>query len=288
MASDQVREQRKHTAPTDAEHRGLARDHPLEESHKHSHTILEQLITDTEDDLQRPATGMLLSGLAAGLDLGFGPLASAVATTLTETTLPRPLQELLGANLYAIGFLFVTLGKSELFTEQTTSAMLPVLAKRATLAQLGRLWGLVLSANLVGGALFALFATKLGVGLGVVTPATFIQLATPLIDKSPGVTILSAIAAGWLMGLLAWLTTAARDTVSQIVIVWLTTALIGLSKLHHSIAGSIEVLMSAFSGGASAAAYARFLVLAVLGNAVGGAFFVGLLKFGAVQRSVEA
>src|SRR5690348_11019684 len=117
MSSDHLREQRKHTAPTDAAHRALARDHPLDEAQKHSHTILEQLITDTEADLARPTTGMLLSGLAAGLDIGFGPFAVAVATTLTEGALPKPLQELLGANLYAIGFLFVTLGKSELFTE---------------------------------------------------------------------------------------------------------------------------------------------------------------------------
>ncbi|HET8712329.1 MAG TPA: formate/nitrite transporter family protein [Gemmatimonadales bacterium] len=287
MSSEHVKEQRKHTAPADPEHRELSQDHPLEEAQKHSHTILEQLTSDTEDDLQRPTQGMLLSGLAAGLDLGFGPFAVAVAVTLTEGTFSKPVQELLSANLYAVGFIFVTLGKSELFTEQTTSAILPVLARRASIAQLLRLWGLVLLANLVGGAVFALLATRLGPGLGIVTPATFIQLATPLIDKTAGVTLLSAVAAGWLMGLVAWLMSASRETISQIVVVWLTTSLIGLFKLHHSIAGSSEVLMSALSGGASAAEYARFLALAVLGNAVGGVFFVGLLKFSAVQGSTR-
>jgi formate/nitrite transporter FocA (FNT family) len=287
MSPDRVREQRKHTAPTDAGHRDLARDYPLEEAQKSSHTILEQMITDTEDDLQRSTVGMLLSGLTAGLDLGFGPLAIAVAATLTEGTLARPLRDLLSANFYSIGFLFVTLGQSELFTEQTTSAILPVLAGRATVIQLLRLWALVLLANLIGGALFALFATKLGPGLGIVTPATLHEMAAPLIGKTAVMTILSAVAAGWLMGMLAWLLTASRDTTGQIIVVWLTTLVIGLSKLHHSIAGSIEVLMSVFSGGASMGEYGRFLVLSVLGNTLGGTFFVGVLKFSAVQRSVE-
>jgi formate/nitrite transporter FocA (FNT family) len=88
------------------------------------------------------------------------------------------------------------------------------------------------------------------------------------------------------MGLLAWLMTASRETTSQIVVVWLITGLIGLSRLHHSIAGSIEVLMSVFSGGATASDFARFVVLAVPGNALGGAVFVGALKFSAIQRSV--
>ena len=53
------------------------------------------------------------------------------------------------------------LGRSALFTEQSTSAVLPVLAGRASLVQLARLWILVLIGNVVGGALFVA-ALKLG------------------------------------------------------------------------------------------------------------------------------
>jgi formate/nitrite transporter FocA (FNT family) len=72
---------------------------------------------------------------------------------------------------------------------------------------------------------------------------------------------------------------------SQLVIVWFTTFLLGLAKLHHSIAGSAEVLMSVFSGGgAGMGDFVHFLVWSVLGNAVGGCVFVGVLKYGAVQQ----
>jgi formate/nitrite transporter FocA (FNT family) len=288
MSSEAAREKRKDIAPTEEAHEALTRDHPLEEAQKSYHTVLEQQIGQAKEELERPASALLLSGLAAGLDLGFGPFSMAVAMTQLRDILPKPVIEVLTANLYAVGFIFVVLGRSALFTEHTTSAVQPVLARRASVAQLLRLWGLVLVANVVGGAIFAAAAVQLGPALDMVEPSAFGELAYPLVDKPAGVMLTSAIAAGWLMGLLSWLVTAGRDTVSQIIFVWLTTMVIGLGKLHHSIAGTIEVLMGVFAGvGATPADYGRFLLWAVLGNAVGGALFVALLKFGSVERSSD-
>jgi formate/nitrite transporter FocA (FNT family) len=125
--------------------------------------------------------------------------------------------------------------------------------------------------------------------LRVVEPTVFTELARPMIDKPAAVTIASAIGAGWLMGLLSWLVVAARDTVSQIFFVWVTTMVIALARLHHSVAGSIEVLMGVFAGPEiTATDYGRFLGLAVLGNAIGGSMFVALLKFGSVRTSANS
>ena len=91
---------------------------------------------------------------------------------------------------------------------------------------------------------------------------------------------LSAIVAGWIMGLLSWLVVAARDTTAQILAIWAATMLIGLAGLHHSIAGASEILLAVFAGaGASWADLGRFLAIAIPGNAVGGVVFVALLKF---------
>jgi len=286
--TESIRQQRQQTAPSEAAHRALARDYPLEESHKSYHTIVEQQTSEAEEELARPASALALSGLAAGLDLGFGPLAMAISLTLTAGELATPAQAFLSANLYSIGFIFVVLGRSALFTERTTSAVLPVLARRASIAKLFRLWGIVLAANIVGGGLFAALAVYLGPALGVVDPRTFGTLAEPLLDKSAVVTLASAIVAGWLMGLLAWLSTASRETVSQIIVIWLAALVIGLGKLHHSIAGAIEVFMAMFAGtGVTLADFGRFIVLAAVGNAIGGAFLVGCLKYGSVEQSTD-
>ncbi len=64
--------------------------------------------------------------------------------------------------MYAVGFIFVVLGRSELFTEQTTLAVLPVLSRRVSPVRLLRLWGIVYSGNLLGATLFAWLITIIG------------------------------------------------------------------------------------------------------------------------------
>ncbi|HEX5817917.1 MAG TPA: formate/nitrite transporter family protein [Gemmatimonadales bacterium] len=287
-ALEAASEKRRTTTPGAESHRELRHDHPRAEPQKSYHTILEQQMAQAEEELERPAGSLLLSGLTAGLDVGFGPLAMVVLLTATSTVFPKPVQEILAANLYAVGFILVVMGRSALFTEQTASAVGPVLAGRVGVGRLLRLWGLVLVANVAGGAIFALFATRVGIGMGIAEASKFGELAGKLVTQTSPVMFASAIGAGWLMGLLAWLVVASRDSVSQIAVVWIITFVLGFLGLHHSIAGTVEVLAGVFVGqGATLADYARFLVLAVLGNAVGGAFFVAALKFAHIRQSAS-
>ena len=68
--------------------------------------------------------------------------------------------------MYAVGFIFVVLGRSELFTEQTTLAVLPVLNRQASVLELVRTWAVVYVANLLGAAAFAGLAVLIGPALG--------------------------------------------------------------------------------------------------------------------------
>jgi formate/nitrite transporter FocA (FNT family) len=99
----------------------------------------------------------------------------------------------------------------------------------------------------------------------------------------------SGVLAGWMMGLLSWLVTASRDTVSQVFFVWLVTFSLGFAHLHHAVAGTVEVLAGAFSGqGITLADFGRFLGIVTLGNMIGGVVFVAILKFAhATQAATE-
>lgn len=250
--------------------------------------ILEQEIEQGTKELKRPAMGLLGSGLSAGLDIGFSVLLMAVMLTLVTGELPPPVRDILVANMYAVGFIFVILGRSELFTEHTTLAFLPVLDGRASLGELGRLWGLVYVSNLTGAMIFAAIVTYAAPAIGVARPVAFEELALALVDHRWLPMLVSAVLAGWLMGLMSWLVVAARDTIGQIVVVWLIATSIGLAHLHHSIVGSVEVLSGIFAGSALTwVDYARFLVFATLGNAIGGVFFVGLVKYGHVRQTSD-
>ncbi len=253
------------------------------------HDMLVEEIISGLGELRRPAIGLLISGLSAGLDIGFGVLLmSAIATEFGERVDPA-LERLILANLYAVGFIFVVLGRSELFTEHTSLAVFPVLAGRATVAALARLWSLLYVANIAGALLFAAMLAFIGPRLGFATPDAFKRIATPLTAHAWWLLLLSGVVAGWLMGLLAWLVSATRDTLSQIVFVWLVTASIGIARLGHSIAGAVEVGAAMFAlkqfdpltlGG--------FLLWTTIGNALGGACFVALLKYGHAVHGAPA
>jgi formate/nitrite transporter FocA (FNT family) len=253
-----------------------------------SQDVLGSLIDSAMHEMDRERFGLLLSGLSAGLDIGFGPLMMAVLLTLSPVGYGDLTTELLLASVYSIGFVFVILGRSELFTEHTTLAVIPVLDRQASIWDLTRLWGLVYIGNLVGGLLFTLLVVLLMPGLGVVSPGAFETIALKLITHDLHWLFIGGLFAGWLMGLLAWLITAAQETTSRLLLIFVVTATIGLLHLPHSIAGNVEVLFGLFvSPAISVLDYLAFLGLATVGNAVGGAVFVALLKYGHVVRGAN-
>ena len=127
-----------------------------------------------------------------------------------------------------------------------------------------------------------------GPQLGIFDLKTIEKIAVHVTDYHGSVIFVSAILAGWLMGLLSWLVAASKDTLSRILIIYIITAVLAFTGLHHSIVGNVEV----FSGLISSpkiilVEYLSFISLALLGNALGGAFFVALLKYRAFVYDVK-
>ena len=250
-------------------------------------TILEEEIFQGMHEMRRPAAGLLLSGLSAGLDVGLSVLVMATVVSIMGGNLSQPATRLLVAATYPVGFIFVILGRSELFTEHTTLAVFPVLGRRATLRSLGRLWALTYTSNLVGAAAIAAMLAWIGPALDAFMPAAVATLADVAVRPRWPVILGSGILAGWMMGLLSWLVSAAQETVSRIIVVWLVTAAIGVAGLHHCILGTVEVLTSVFLGVHSLQDYGHFLLWASVGNAAGGVIFVAVIKYGHAVRGPQ-
>ncbi len=255
---------------------------------KPAREILESMIEKGKHEIDRDADGLFLSSLSAGLDIGFGPLLMGVILTLSVGSYGDLQTELLLASAYSVGFIFVILGRSELFTEHTTLAVMPVIDGQASLKSLGRLWGIVYAGNILGGLLFTILAVVLMPGLGVIEPAAFGTIADKLVSHPLQWLFVAGVFAGWLMGLLAWLVSSAKNTIGRVFFIWMVTATIGMLHLPHSIAGNVEVLFGLLTtSSVTISDYLTFLTLSTLGNAVGGAFFVGLMKYGHVTRGAK-
>ncbi len=83
------------------------------------HTALRQ---EGEEQLERSSTALAWSALAAGISMGLSLMAQGVLRHHLPDTDWRVLITSLG---YAVGFIAVTLGRQQLFTETTLTAMLP-------------------------------------------------------------------------------------------------------------------------------------------------------------------
>lgn len=242
--------------------------------------ILKEQIQMALTEYRRHNKAVFFSAFSGGLEIGFSLLLMATLyTMLVDETSSSNLGIVLGF-AYPIGFIFVILGRSELFTEHTNLAVLPVLNKSVRVINLLELWGIIFIGNLIGGYLFSVILTQMGPAMGILSHESLYHIAHKMVQYSWPITLGSAIFAGWLMGLLSWLVTSSKDSISRIFVIILVTAVIGICGLHHSIVGSVEV----FSGmlvdeRITIPDYLHFQLFATLGNIIGGTVFVAIVKY---------
>ncbi len=237
--------------------------------------VHEAVRQEGEEQLSRPSSALAWSGLAAGLSMGFTLVAQGLLRTYLPDASWTPLIWRLG---YPLGFLIVILGRQELFTETTLTAVVPLLAKRdaETLRNMLRIWGIVLVANLIGAVIFAMVVAHLGVfDAGVRSQFSYIGMHAAA--GNWGNILIRAVFAGWLIALILWLMPLADGARVWVIIV--ITYIVGLGSLSHSIAGSVEVMYAAATGDVSWAHYlGGFLVPTLIGNTIGGASLVAALN----------
>jgi formate/nitrite transporter FocA (FNT family) len=225
------------------------------------------------------------SGLAAGLSMGMSLVGEGLMRSMLPAASWRPLVDSFG---YSLGFLIVVLGRQQLFTENTLTAILPLLDdpdKLKVLKQVGRLWAIVLAANLVGAALFAFAVAHSGIFSDDVR-RTFGDIGREAAAPPFALIVLRGVFAGWLIALMVWLMPGADQM--RFFVVLLITWLVGLGSFSHIIAGSVEVLYAVATGGVSWGHYFGLYLLPVfLGNVIGGVTLVALLNYGQVVAEGE-
>jgi formate/nitrite transporter FocA (FNT family) len=238
-------------------------------------TTYEVIRREGEKELDRSTDALFWSGLAAGLSMGFSFLAEGILRANLPDAPWRPLVAKLG---YSVGFLVVILGSQQLFTENTLTPMVPLLAEktRDKLRNVLRLWGAVFVANMLGTLLFGLAMAR----LAVVEPdikRALSDIAGEAMRFDWWTTLLHAVYAGWIIALLVWVLPEAENNKFGVIVVM--TWLIAAGGFAHVVAGSSEVFYAAFRSEASwADAVAGFVLPSLIGNMVGGITLVAALN----------
>lgn len=237
-----------------------------------------------EQEMERPATSLWWSGLAAGLSISFSLLAQAIL----QMGLPdEPWRPLITSFGYSVGFIMVVLSRQQLFTENTITVVLPVMAELTprNVALLARMWVIVLAANVAGTLFAALFCTF--------TPVITPELRDAMIGISRHSMLhgdviemfLKGIAAGFLIAAMVWLLPSAGA--AQIYVIALMTYLIGAGGFAHIVAGSMDAFMLIANGDLAWQRMILDFFLPVLaGNIVGGTVLFALLSYAQVMNEI--
>jgi formate/nitrite transporter FocA (FNT family) len=258
-----------------------------DEVRRHPDDALEHAIEEGLEQLNRPAVSLLLSSVAAGLILGFSAMAVAVVFVATAGLESALIPRLLTAAVYPLGFVLCIMSGAQLYTEHTATAVYPLLDGKAGWSRLLRLWFIVIVGNLIGAALGAGLLTMVDDVTGA--REGYVEIGQHLVGFRFVPLLISALLAGWLMALGAWLVISAPPDLSQFASIYIVTFLIGLGGLHHSIAGSAEIFAAFFiSDEFTVAQSARFIGVALMGNSIGGTVFVAILNYAHIRKTQES
>jgi formate/nitrite transporter FocA (FNT family) len=257
----------------------------IEEADERSSTtakvVHEAIRLEGTEELDRPSSSIGWSGLAAGLTMGCSMLGEGIL----QAHLPdSPARGLIASFGYSLGFLFVTMGRQQLFTKTTLTAMLPVLHGSHGVRDVARYWLIVFAANIVGTLLFAAACNIPGLFPPDILQS-FTELGTKAAEPGALAVLVKGVFAGWLIALMVWLMPAAAS--ARFLVIVAVTWLISVSKFSHVIAGSAETALAAMRGAIGWDAYLlHFILPALVGNSIGGVVFVALLNHAQVKEEV--
>ena len=244
--------------------------------------IYELIRRDGEEELRRPATSLIWSGIAAGIMISFSVVGEAIFRTYLPDAPHRYLVENLG---YTFGFLFVILGRLQLFTENTITTVLPVMLapNRSNMMRMARLWGIVLAANVVGA--FAIAAFFAAGGLPVALHPAVTELSHHATGMGAADSFLRGIPAGILIAALVWALPQAKGTDVFVIIAF--TWLIAAGDFTHVVAGSVEMAWLVVHGALGfGPAVGGFFLPVLAGNVVGGTAIFAFMAWGQVKEEV--
>lgn len=243
--------------------------------------VLHEIIRrNGQQELSRGISSLAWSALAAGLSMGFSFLARAVLHRYVQDVPAGFLIEGFG---YTFGFIAVIIARQQLFTENTLTAVLPMMTAPSwhQFGRLSRLWGIVLAGNLVGASMFALGLLNLQ-QFDAATQASFVDIGRALMLNTPFEMFSKGVLAGWIIAMMVWMMAATEQ--SRLAIIIICTYLIAIGDFTHIIVGSVEAMYMVFAGEISfVGAVTHFALPTLAGNVVGGSLIFALISHAQVR-----
>lgn len=234
-------------------------------------------VDEAQRRLSRSWPTLLATGAVGGVDVGVGVLALLLVREGSGN-------ELLSALAFGIGFIALTLGRSELFTENFLVPIAGVVAGKATVGATVRLWAGTAATNLAGGwALMGLVSAGLPE-----LHETAVEVGRHYPELGVGATsFASAVIGGAAITLMTWMERGTDSVPAKLVAVASVAFVLAAGRLNHAIVVSLEMFAALHFGAPFGYAdWLRMASWAALGNLVGGLALVTVLRLVQIGRTV--
>ncbi len=252
--------------------------------------IYDRAKSEGDRRLSMPPLEQMSSGFIAGITIVFGVVALGIAEAYIEPAFGPGPATLAGAPAFAVGLVFLVVGRTELFSENFFDPVAVALDERRRERWLAllRLWGLVLLFNLLGGALMAaVFVVPQALPAGA--PEALVRVGEEIAGKSVWATFFRGVAAGTLITLLSFLLNAANSVGVRAALAYLVGILLALGPFDHVVVSVLHLLLGLwFGGNLGLGDVGLNLAVAGSGNLIGGILLMTLThavqQIGARQR----
>ena len=237
--------------------------------------IFQRVIATADEEIGAPARKLYLSGLAAGFAITITFFLYATG----RAAFPDDPTGMLAPLLYPLGFVYIIMGRYQLFTENTLTPVTLVLTRVTSVPSLLRVWVSVLAGNLTGAAVGAFVLANTNV-FSPEAAAAAVDIGTAGVETGWWDLVVKALFAGWLVAGLMWLEHAVRDSISRVVLVYLAIFTIPATGLYHIVVSATDTFYLAFTGNVGLlVGLWEFAVPVLLGNTIGGVVLVALLNY---------
>ncbi len=230
--------------------------------------------------LERPVLEVMSTALAAGFDIVAGVVAMVLIETQLEHLLGKHAAHVFGTLGFAIGFVFLVVGRGELFTENFLVPLAGLDGKeRNAWWKVAELWTVSPIFNILAGG-FMGFLLSIHSVLPYGTGASVQSLAETIYANGTLARFISAIFAGALITAMTWFIEGQRSMGIRVTIAWIAGAILALGSFNHVIVVTLELIFGIrFGAHVPWSFVVSNFFLAAAGNMVGGIGLVTLNRF---------
>lgn len=235
--------------------------------------------------LAMPPLEQISTGFIAGVTIVFGVSALGVGQGLAEPELGVGPAKLVGALAFGLGFVFLVVGRAELFTENFFDPVAAAFEDRRARSLLGliRLWAFILMLNLVGGAVLLAVLTVEG-ALPEGSSQALVTVAAEIGDKTAEATFARAILAGALLTLLSYMLHAIDSTGGRISLAFMVGFVVASGPFDHVVVSALHLLFGVWeSDVVDYGDVGSNIGLSTAGNLIGGLLLVTLTHVAQVK-----